>query len=241
MDDNKKEMEKLRKAAEAGDVEAQAALGTALVSGAGGVNGMEEAQSWLRRAADAGDTNAMFNLGILHEKGLGIPADNGEAALWFWQAAEKGDAGARMKLGTMLIKGQGFSPGSPVVGAIEASAEAGNPYAMSFLAKLHLDGTGVIQDDTAAEGLFRLAARRGNESAVYNLGEMMVEGRTEETSEDEIAEWFFGLARSTLEKGDIVKAFDCLVSIRRIDPDNFLAQRLEEEIEKANESRLRRD
>jgi len=53
--------------------------------------------------------------------------------------------------------------------------------------------------------------------------------------------WFFGLGRSYLITGDMVKAFDCLVSIKRIDPGNFLAQRLEDEIEKTNQDRMRRD
>jgi TPR repeat protein len=241
MDERQNEIEALRRAAQAGDTEAQVALGTALAAGEGGIKGQEEAFSWLRRAAAEGNTTAMFNLGIMYEKGLGTLVDNSEAVLWFWQAAERGDAGARMKLGTMLIKGQGFDPESHAVRAVEASAEAGNPYAQSFLAKLHLDGVGLDQDDEAAEKLFRLAADQGDESAIFNLGEMMVEERTEETSEDEIANWFFGLGRSNLDKGDVVKAFDCLVSIKRVDPGHFLAQRLEEEIEKANHERLKRD
>jgi len=241
MDSKPEDMEVLVKAAQDGDVEAQTALGTALAAGAGGAKDLEGAHLWLRRAAAGGNTTAMFNLGIMHEKGLGTPADSGEAACWFWQAAELGDAGARIKLGTMFLKGQGFSPGSPAVSAIEASAEAGEPYAMSFLAKLRLDGVGVPRDEPAAEKLFRLAARKGDESAIYNLGEMAVEGRTSVTSGDEIADWFFGLGRANLEKGDLVRAFDCLVSIKRVDPGHFLAKRLEEEIEKANQDRLQHD
>lgn len=241
MDERQKEIESLREAARTGDIEAQVTLGTVLATGEGGIKEQKEAVSWLRRAAASGDTTAMFNLGIVHEKGLGTAADRVEAALWFWQAAERGDTGARIKLGTMLIKGQGFAPGSPVVRAVEASVEAGNPYAQSFMARLHLDGIGVVQDDTAAEELFRLAARQGDESAIFHLGEMMVEGRSVQTSVDEIADWFFTLGRANLVKGDIVRAFDCLVSIKRIDPGHFLAQRLEEEIEKANKDRMRQD
>jgi TPR repeat protein len=183
----------------------------------------------------------MFNLGIVYERGIGTSEDIGEAALWFWQAAELGDTGAKMKLGAMLLKGMGFSPDSPAVQAIEASAERGHPYAQSFLAKLHLEGLGINQDDSLAEKWFRLAAQQSDESAIFNLGEMMIEGRTMETSEDEIAQWFFGLGRSYLTSGDLVKAFDCLVSIKRIDPGHFLAQRLEDEIEKTNQDRMRRD
>jgi TPR repeat protein len=241
MDERSKEIKTLREAAEAGDTEAQVALGTALAAGEGGFRDQEEALSWLRLAATSGDTTAMFNLGVMHERGLGTREDMEEAALWYWQAAEQGDEGARIKLGTMLIKGQGFSPGSPAVKAVEASAERGHPYAQSFLAKLHLEGIGVNRDDLAAERLFRAAAQQDSGSAILNLGEMAAEGRTVETSEDEIASWLFGLGRSNLKDGDLVRAFDCLVSIKRVDPDHFLAQRLEEEIEKANQERLLRD
>jgi TPR repeat protein len=241
MDEKLKVIEALRQAAQAGDTHAQVVLGTMLASGEGDLQDSEEALSWLRRAADLGDATAMFNLGIIYEKGLGTSQDTGEAALWFWQAAEQGDTGAKIKLGTMLIKGQDFSRGSPVVQAIEASAERGHPYAQSFLARLHLDGIGVNQDDLTAEKWFRLAAEQGDESAIFNLGEMMVEGHTMETSEDEIAHWFFGLGRTCLLTGDLVKAFDCLVSIKRLNPGHFLAQRLEDEIEKVNQEWMRRD
>jgi TPR repeat protein len=241
MDERKKKFEALKEAAMAGDVKAQVVLGTILASGEGLEQNLEEAFVWLRQAAEQGDMTAMFNLGIMYEKGLGTRQDINEGTLWFWQAAEQGDTGAKMKLGTMLIQGHGFSSNSPVVKAIEASAERGHPYAQSFFAKLHLDGIGVDQNDASAEKWFRLAADQGDESAIFNLGEMMVEGRTMGTSENEIASWFFGLGRSYLDAGDLVKAFDCLVSIKRIDPGHFLAQRLEDEIEKTNQSRMRDD
>ena len=241
MSERTKKIEALRQAAEDGDIEAQVAMGTMLASGEGGRHDPGEAVTWLRRAAQQGDTTAMFNLGVVYEKGLGTDQDQDEAALWFWQAAEQGDNGARMKLGTMLIKGLGFFPGSPATRAIEASADRGNPYAQSFYARLHLDGAGVEQDDASAERWFRLAADQGDESAIFNLGEMMVEGRTMETSEDEIGNRFFELGRFYLLNGNLVKAFDCLVSIKRVDPNHFLAQRLENEIERANQDRFRRD
>ena len=240
MDERVREMEALRQAAENGDVGAQTALGTMLASGEGGPHDPGEAVDWLLRAAREGDTTAMFNLGVVYKKGLGTHQNQDEAALWFWQAAEKGDKGSRMKLGTMLIKGQGFSQGSPAIKAIEASADQGNPYAQSFYARLYLDGAGVDQDDASAERWFRLAADQGEESAIFNLGEMMVEGRTMETSEDEIGNRFFELGRAYLSEGNLVKAFDCLVSIKRVDPHHFLAQRLEDEIERANQGHMKR-
>ncbi len=231
------ELKRLQKAARGGDAEAQAQLGTLYAAGQGVEQDIQLALDWLTKAAVQGDVASMFNLGVIHEQGIGIEPDLEEAGLWYWQAAESGDTGAKMKLGTMVIKGIGFAAGSKVVEAITASAEKGTPYAQSFLAKLHLDGVGIEADASAAEHWFRLAAGQGDESAAFNLCEMMLEGKTAETSEDELAQWFFDLGTGYLTAGDVVKAFDCLVSIKRTIPDHFLAQRLEDEIERQNRNR----
>ncbi len=136
-----------------------------------------------------------------------------------------------MKLGTMLIKGLGFAPNSPVTQAIEAAADKGILYAQSFLAKLYLDGVGMEQSDTEAEKWFTLAAEQGDESAIFNIGEMIAEGRDVTIPEDTVAQWFYDLGLQFIAQGNLVRAFDCLVSIKRFDPDNFLAQRLDDEIE----------
>jgi len=233
------ELLKLREDADRGDAQAQGKLGTMLAQGEVTKQDLDEALKWLRQAAEQGDVTSMFNLGIIYEQGLGISSDLNEAGLWFWQAAEMGDTGAKMKLGTMLIKGVGFAPGSEVIESIRASAEKGVPFAQAFLGKLYLEGVGVDQEDAGAETWFRKATDKGDESALFNLGEMMTEDRTVETSEDEVAQWFYDFGMGFLRDGNIVKAFDCLVSIKRIIPDHFLAQRLESEIDRQNESSSR--
>ena len=234
MDEIKKQIEELKKAAESGDPEAQSQWGLLLATGDHVTQDVPEGLSWLRRAGEQGEISAMFNLGVILQNGLDCEPDPDEAALWYWQAAELGDNQAKMKLGTMLIKGQGFGPGSPAAQAIEASAEKGLPYAQSFYAKLYLDGVGVEPDNEQAEKWFRLSAVQGDESAIFNLGEMMADGLTVLTPEEELSQWFFDLGMKHLAAGDLVKAFDCLVGIKRIDPESFLSKRLEDDIEKAN-------
>jgi TPR repeat protein len=241
MTDINERIEELKKAAEGGDPEAQAQWGLLLATGEHVPLDIEEALTWLRRAAQQGEITAMFNLGIILEKGLGFEPDPDEAALWYWQAAGLGDTQARMKLGTMLIKGIGFTPDSPAVQAIEASAEKGQPYAQSFYAKLHLDGVGFESNNETAEKWFRLSAAQGDESAIFNLGEMMADGITVLTPEEELSQWFFDLGMKYLQAGDLVKAFDCLVGIKRIDPESFLSQRLEDNIERANQQQRPRE
>lgn len=241
MTDVQKHLEELTSAAESGIAEAQSQLALLLATGEHVDADMEGAFSWFKKAAVQGELTAMFNLGIMYEKGLGTQPDLPEAALWFWQAAEQGDTGARMKLGSMLLLGRGFVEESSVVKAIEASAGQGIPYAQAFLAKLYLDGVGIEQSDELAEKWFRLAADQGDESAIFNIGEMMAEGRSIITPEEEVTQWFFDLGKRHIQSGDLIKAFDCLVNIKRFDPENFLAQRLEDEIERANEAQMKRD
>jgi TPR repeat protein len=235
MTDVKEHLEELKKAAEAGDPEAQSQWGLFLATGDHVPQDVEQALAWLRKAARQGEVTAMFNLGVILERGLGGVPGPDEAALWYWQAAELGDTQAKMKLGTMLIKGLGFAPGSAVVHAIEASAEKGHPYAQSFYAKLLLEGVGREPDNEGAEKWFRLAAAQGDESAIFNLGEMAAQGMTILTPEEELSQWFFDLGIKYLKAGDLVKSFDCLVGIKRIDPESFLSQRLEDDIERANQ------
>ena len=239
MSDLNEHIEKLKKAAEAGDPEAQSQWGLLLATGENVPQDVEKGLSWLRLAAQQGEMTAMFNLGIILENGLGCEADPDEAALWYWQTAELGDTQAKMKLGTMLLKGKGFTSGSPAVHAIEASAEKGHPYAQSFFAKLHLDGVGVEPNNEIAEKWFRLSAAQGDESAIFNLGEMMAHAMTVLTPEEELSQWLFDLGMKFLQAEDLVKAFDCLVSIKRIAPDSFLAQRLEDDIDRVNQAQQR--
>lgn len=241
MSDIKEHIDVLKKAAEEGDAEAQSQWGLLLATGDSVPQDVEGALSWLRKAAQQGEITAMFNLGIILEKGLGCEPNPDEAVLWYWQAAELGDNQAKMKLGTMLLKGQGFTQGSPAAQAIEASAEKGHPYAQSFYAKLHLDGVGVEPNSEVAEKWFRLSAVQGYESAIFNLGEMMADGMTVLTPEEELSQWLFDLGMKYLQAENLVKAFDCLVGIKRIDPESFLSKRLEDDIDRASQSQQPRE
>ena len=233
------ELTLLRKAAEDGNPEAQGQLGTLLALGEVVPQDLDGALKWLKAAAGKEDLTAMFNLGIIYEQGLGVSCDIEEAGIWFWKAAARGDTGAKMKLGTMLMRGTGFSSGSKVLDVIRASAEKDHPYAQTFLGKIYLDGVGLEQDDAKAEHWFRKAVRQGDEGAMFNLGEMAAIERTTETTEDEVAQWFYDFGMMCLKNRNVVRAFDCLVSIKRVVPDHFLSQRLEAEIDRENQSKPR--
>jgi TPR repeat protein len=87
-----------RTTAEAGDADAQFALGVQYSSGAG--PDFVQAAEWYRKAADQNHTLAQFNLGIMFSKGQGVTHDDATAVMWITRSAEGGDAGAQFNLGT---------------------------------------------------------------------------------------------------------------------------------------------
>ncbi len=134
---------KLRQDAEAGDAEAQNALGALFYSGeaiskdaTGKVMDydLEAAAGWFYRAAEQGHAGAQFNLGLLYAEGQGVQQDAAKAVEWFTKAAEQGNVDAQNNLGVM-----------------------------------HLIGEGVPKDINKAVEWFEKAAAQGNEEAKANL------------------------------------------------------------------------
>lgn len=93
--------------AEAGDAEAQYALGVIYDNGRGVPQDDGEAIKWYRLAAKQGIADAQFNLGVMHAMGEGASQDYGEAVKWYRRAAEQGDAEAQHALGVMYDTGRG--------------------------------------------------------------------------------------------------------------------------------------
>jgi len=129
-------VQRYRKAAENGDVEAMVklsefyrgkdaheeigwlhAIGMCYYLGKGVEKDMVEAVAWFRRAAEhrkAAESEylkesapAMLMLGMCYRDGEGVEKDAGEAVKWFWKAAEKGVATAMLELGNFYCIGVG--------------------------------------------------------------------------------------------------------------------------------------
>lgn len=84
----------LRKAAEAGQPEAQYNLGVSLMDGVGTAAGPVEANRWLQSAAEQDWVDVQFKLAYSYALGRGVELDMNEAFRWFERAAENGDAEA---------------------------------------------------------------------------------------------------------------------------------------------------
>ena len=97
------------KAAESGNVEAQAQVASMYYLGQGLPRDVISAAHWYRKAAQGGAPKAQTVLGIMYESGEGVPRDAREAARWFLKAAEQGDADAQGYLGLMYAVGDGVA------------------------------------------------------------------------------------------------------------------------------------
>ena len=82
--------------AEAGDLDAQNALGNLYYVGLGPKQDFSKAAKWYLKAALAGNGNAMINISHLYRQGLGVPDDKMRALGWLtharsgaYEAAEK--------------------------------------------------------------------------------------------------------------------------------------------------------
>lgn len=88
----------LQRAAEAGSVDSQLALGTAHYLGSGAPLDKATAARWYQRAAAAGDVGAQYLYAAMLEKGDGIAQDLHEARYWYAAAARSGDVAAPFKV-----------------------------------------------------------------------------------------------------------------------------------------------
>jgi TPR repeat protein len=130
-----------QKAAQQGQVEAQATLGQLYLIPAApfGTNYLNypEALRWLRLAADQGSAGALNNLGVAYEHGFGVKRDFTEAAKWYYAAAARGNVSAQANLGQLYYYGQGVT--NDLVQAyawLRLSASQGNPLGRNDLATL---------------------------------------------------------------------------------------------------------
>jgi uncharacterized protein len=87
-----------RKAAEAGDIEAQLSLGWCYSTGEDVAQDKSEAVRWYRKAAESGRLSAQTALGWMYFSGEAGKQDLREAAFWYRKAAAQGDAKARKML-----------------------------------------------------------------------------------------------------------------------------------------------
>ncbi|NWJ40602.1 MAG: SEL1-like repeat protein [Geothrix sp.] len=98
-----------KEAAEAGDPEAQVALGTIYEQGRLVRRNLTEAMKWYLAAARQGHVPACYLAGRSYERGMGTKADLKEALAWFQKGAQQQDADCMLHLAFMHDHGVGLA------------------------------------------------------------------------------------------------------------------------------------
>lgn len=168
------------RAAEAGSVRAQGALGRLFLLGRGIRRDESMAAEWLEKAAAAGHPEALAYQGWMLENGLGEKGPDVEAArVMYQQAAANGAAAAQSCLGRLYERGAGGLKRDDVRAVLLAqqAAKAGDADGFNLLGNMIEDGRGGLDlDEEMAVKCYQRAAAMGNASALNNLGRMHEEG-----------------------------------------------------------------
>ena len=157
----------LRKAAKAGNPEAQFRLGVMFGNGDGVALDSAQACEWFEKAAAQGHENALITLAWMYANGTGVDADEDRARNLYLKAAEKGSAKAQYVVATMYRFAQ-YGVEKDLRRALEwylRAADQGMPTAQFALGKMLMEGKGVVQDDAAALQWLSLAHVNGSKRA----------------------------------------------------------------------------
>lgn len=162
------------KAAAQGHARALGSLGYMMMVGAGGAQDIAGAENALRRAGELGEATASANLAelILQTR----PAEAKDAVALLERATAAGAMNARYRLGRLLIEGEAV-PADAQRGRelLESAAEAGSPFADTYLAYLVFEARDEAQ---AARGLAwaQRAAAADLPGGLNELGRYYMEG-----------------------------------------------------------------
>lgn len=187
----------IRKAADNGYPDAQAALGAIHRQGTDVPRDDMEALRWYRLAAEQGQVDALVDLGWMHEKGRGVPVDFEAAVKYYESAAESGYPIAQSNLGHLYLDGRGVKQDDAIAFQwFERAAQSDYAPALNALAWMNERGRGVPRNLTEAVALYRRAADLGNTDALVNLGFFAETGRGMKTDHAQALAWYQKAAES---------------------------------------------
>lgn len=179
-----------RERADAGDPEAQLAMGRAYLA-RGNVG---RARRWLQRAVEAGNGDAAAELGQMHLDGRGVPTSLSDAMGWFRRGAESGSAQAAYRLSVQLFLGHGTSaePDAAREWLLEA-ARRDSPAALRELGLVYARLAPSAEWEPRAFSCLLRAASLGDGLSAHACAVRLREGRGTEPDRERAARWM-GLA-----------------------------------------------
>jgi hypothetical protein len=150
--------------AEAGDPEAQVAMGWMALTGMGADRNYDEAFAWYRKSAEQEFAMGMRSLGWLYQEGKGCAKNLNEAVKWLEKAAQKGDAGAMNDLGYLYNDPVGPER-NPILNYEKAVAwyrklvEREDGHGYYNLGRMYMSGGGVPKNEAEGMRLWREAIK----------------------------------------------------------------------------------
>lgn len=157
----------VRRAAKAGNPEAQFRLGVMYGNGDGVGLDYAQALEWFEKAARQGHTNSLITMAWMFANGAGVDTDEDRARTLYLRAAKLGSAKAQYVVGTMYRFAQ-YGLERDVAAAVDwylKAANQGMATAQFALGKMLMEGKGVMQDDAAALQWLSLAHVNGSKRA----------------------------------------------------------------------------
>jgi len=163
----------LKKAAKAGDVNAQNDLGCYYL----GSQNYDEAFKWFKKAAEQDFKSAYFNLGICYLNGLGTETDIEESISNFSKSYEKGSGNAALRLGYIYLNEdlECFDPQKSIQW-FEQAAKHKILQADFMIGELYYHGQFVEKNDSLAFLHIQRAAYQGNPNGQFFLAKFYEEG-----------------------------------------------------------------
>ncbi len=190
IDRNPAEAEKwLRRSAQTGHVEAQAALGS-LQATSDTPEARAEAAKWLLSAADQGNTQAMHDLGDLYREHPGLSGDPLAALRWYVQAATAGQPAAARAVAELYGRGQGVARDWVLaLHWYRRAAELGDGQAKLVLGRVEAVLQAVTDNPEQALPWWRTEASKGDPGAGLALALLDAKKRELREDPEESARW----------------------------------------------------
>lgn len=214
----------LRRRADAGDPEAQYALGLRYGTGDGVAHDNAAAARLFSAAAAQGFAPAQARYAVMLAHGYGVERDLSEAVLWYEEAAAQGETVAKGNLGFMLLHGQGVEP-DPERGAalMREAARAGDHNAALNLYLLMGPEAVIPGDPRETLAFLRQAADHELPEALNRLGNVYRHGTLVPRDRARAAE-LFGAA---FARGNLYAAFNhAQMTLLDGDPDGDVEEAL---------------
>ena len=157
--------------AEAGNADAQEAVGVWYMYGTNGVTrDYTQARKWLERAAAKEHADALSGLAFLYVNGWGVTRDFVKARDYYLRAGRKNNVHALHGLGVMYQNGHGVKKDAAMAAQwYQKGADAGSSESQNNLANMYIKGEGVPKNRDIAYQLYLKAGKQGNKDARKNI------------------------------------------------------------------------